>query len=277
MRLRLFALLLCVSTASVAEADKRALVMPAQLNGWFPAKKTLPADIELNISDRLRASRFEVVKPELGPAELTCFDNDCLSAILVKYGADIVVAPRLTNDEQQVTTYFGAVLVAQIPDGKMAVSKHEKQCANCSPVGAREMLVELVGQALAGPSKPPQPDKPKGGPETSTAPAKVPTGKWVLRGLGIGFAALGIAGLVQGGVEVSHDGDKVDAKGKACSVGCDYRLDTTKGQALFLSLGAALLVTGVALSVVGWLPSKRVVVAPSVSKSSAGVLVDYRF
>lgn len=223
-----------LSVASEAHAQKRAIVLPAQLNGWFPAKKTLPAEIELNIKDRLRASRFDINKPELDPTEVLCFDKDCLGAILTKYNADIVIAPKLTNDEQQATTYFGSVLVAQLPEGKLAVTKHEKTCPNCSPAASREMLVELVGQSLAVPSKsgisdPPPPKK------DAIRPAL----------LGVGGALLGVTAISIGigAWKVSQNNEV------ACGPICE-RTNTTPGIAASFAIAGITAIGGITAIVI---------------------------
>jgi hypothetical protein len=75
--------------------------------------------------------------------------------------------------------------------------------------------------------------------------------RWIYRGVGLGLGVIGLLGMAQGFVELHHDGDHVVQAGQL------YREDTSKGQAVFFTLGAAVVAAGVALVTIGWWPTAK--------------------
>jgi hypothetical protein len=196
----------------------------------------------------------------LGPntligADASCHEQACLEGIPARYNVDLVIAPTLSSDEKSHTYRIGVRLFSNGGGFKT----RERLCVNCSDFNARDMLGDTVVEMLGGvvvdvpaPSPAPAIEHP-----VTPRPARSP---WLLRGLAIGVGVVGVLSLAQGFAEVAHDGDR------ACDARC-YHLDTSKGQAVFLTIGVAALVTTGVLAYFGWRPAR----ADKLSASGLGV------
>ena len=274
--------------AAAAEPARRAIVVPVQLSGYLPRRAEWQGELDEWMSDRLRMAQFVVDGPQaLSSGETQCFERECLAAIAKQHNLSVVVAARLINDQQDLTT-FHLVVKMFLSDvgGSPAFRERTDACTNCSLSTVRERLVVLEGSALANTNveatapklSPAPPGKAPSGPAVvpvePAAPlperGMSPRVRWTLRGVGLGVVALGIGGLAWGGVERAHDGDHVDDHNNTgCGASCGFRLDTGKYQATFFALGAVGVVVGGALIAASWWPTKRVAVTPEVSPTGA--------
>lgn len=273
---------------AASESTRRAIVVPVQLSGYLPRRAEWQGELDEWMSDRLRMAQFDVDRSQaLTSAETQCFERECLAAIAKQHNLSVVVAARLINDQQDLTTFHLAVkMFLSDAGGAPAFRERSDACTNCSLSTVRDRLVVLEGSALANTNA--EPVEPKPSPtvpgQMPSAPIVVPIEpvaplpargmsprvRWTLRGVGLGVAALGIGGLAWGGVERAHDGDHVDDHNNTgCGASCGFRLDTGKYQATFFALGAVGVVAGGALIVASWWPTKRVAVTPEVSPTAA--------
>lgn len=288
-----------VAVSSPALAQKRAVVLPVELGGFFPKRATWKSEYSLALEERLKGARFVVIKPELTQAQAECHEAACLAAIANAHNVDVVVSGRVNNDEQRLTSYHVRVRVLErvAPGATPAIRERERSCTNCTEVTARSLLATTLSAALVDEPEPSPEAKPSPSPapvppvaqENPPVPAP-PSGGWVstsppppaerftrkqkliFRSTGIASGVLGLAFVAQGFVELHHQGDPVDKAGKGgCVPDCGYHLNTTSGQAVFFSLGIAGVAASAALLTLGWKhwPSKRVTIAPDVSPAGA--------
>jgi|GEM_PF-2957838 len=280
------------SSTAVAQ-QKRAVILSAQLNGYFPMRKTLPAEIELAFADRLRGMRYTVTKVALSPKDLTCWDDECLAALVAKHGVDLVVSARLINDEQAVNAYHGAVRIA-LAGPPAETRTREKECPNCAIASVRDMLVVALGEAVGNlptetktnPDKPPHVDRP---PSTVNGKQKLPTDpplpalvtppsinpKW--RPLLYTVGAVGIAGMVASVIGLAvkavqfHDPSCTQIPN---SRGCNFVLNTLPG----IAGSAAGLVVSAVLTGVGFglapktYPQTHLTLSPLVGPASGALI-----
>jgi hypothetical protein len=291
-----------IAVSSSAAAQKRALVLPVELGGFFPKRADWKREYAIALEERLRGARFVVVKPELTPAQAECHDATCMAALATAQNVDVVVAARVANDEQRLTSYHARVRVVErmAPAAAPAVRERERSCTNCTEVAARDLVATALSAALVDepepkpappvstePSPAPVTAKPEGSPPPVVPPSNgativkppververfTPKQKLIFRSTGIASGVIGLALIGQGIAEWKHNKDPVDKNGNTgCAPNCGYHLNTASGQAVFFSLGIAGVAAGVALSVLGWKhwPSKAVTLAPAVSPSGA--------
>lgn len=293
-----------------AQEKKRALVMPTELGGIFLGRSEWRREFNAALENRLTSSRYIVAGADkLTKAETECGELACLKAIAKAHGVDVVVAGRVVNDEQRLTSYHVRVrLVERQADGELAGREREASCPNCTEKDAKNMLATVMSAALANEPEPvpvPVEPVPSPTPNGSKIPPLYPPAvdghkivkptpppedrlthqqRLVIRGVGFGLVGVGILGIIQGFVELSHNGDRVDAnKNGGCGSTCGYALVTTDGQKLFFSLGAVTAVVGGALAVLSWwpLPKKRheaaVRLTPELSPTTARLQLEVSF
>lgn len=284
---------------AAGDEKKRAIVVPTELSGLFTNRTQWRREFNVALEDRLKVVRFSVLRTEsLTPLEAECREAECLGAIASSHGADVAIAARVVNDQQLLTSYHLRVrIVERQPGGAMTAREREKTCSNCSEGQARDMLVTLLSATLANEPEPvaPAPVEPKANPSATSANATKPLSdgqviqnpfsspvekyrfshreRLIFRGVGIGIGALGLLGVVQGFVEVARDGDRVVQDGRT------YRQDTSKGKAVFFTLGVAGVLAGGVLAAMGWWPkaSKRVTIAPEISPTGVRLQLDFAF
>jgi hypothetical protein len=183
-----------------------------------------------------------------------------------------------------LTTLLSSTLANEpVPPGEGAPVDNNKRSVSeakqSAPPDNESRSVSETKQSAAAPSsasppaEPPKPYPDRPAPvdeERFSRPTRI-----AFRSVGIALDALGLLGLVQGFVEVAHDGERVTQAGQL------YQRDTAKGQALFFSLGAITLAGGAALTALGWLPPRRarqtVRVVPAISPSGAQVHLELNF
>lgn len=288
-----------MAVSSSAAAQKRALVLPVELGGYFPKRADWKRDYTLALEERLRGARFVVVRPELTAAQAECREAACMTALATAQNVDVVVSARVANDAQRLTSFHAQVRVVERtgPAAPPAVRERERSCTNCTEVAARDLVATALSAALVDEPEPkpspvspepipapvtskpeaPQPVKPPTDGVTITKPIEArerftPKQKLVFRTTGIVSGVAGLALITQGFVELHHNNDQVDKNGNAgCGNNCSYHLNTASGQAVFFSLGIAGLAAGAVLSTLGWKhwPSKAITLAPAVSPSGA--------
>ncbi len=271
-------------TTLFAQPARSAIVLPVELAGYWPKRSDWRREYTLALEDRLRTARFAVRSETFTQAESECHDAACVSGVGMAHGADIAVIARALNDEQRLTSYHLRVVVYE-KGSTPPTREREKTCENCTETQARDMLATLMSATVANE---PEATAPHNGESKHNGILKPPPidpkqaenerhRRWIFRGLGIGFGAVGLLGLAQGIVEVAHNGDTVVQNGVT------YRRDTTKGQGLFLGLGSAFLATGVALAVIGWWPATpakqgaSVSIMPDVSPGNARLVLQGTF
>jgi hypothetical protein len=289
-----------IAVSSSAAAQKRALVLPVELGGFFPKRADWKRDYAIALEERLRGARFIVARPELTPAQAECREAACMAALATAQNVDVVVSARIANDEQRLTSYHARVRVVErtAPSAPPAVRERERSCTNCTEVAARDLVATALSAALVDEPEPkpapPVPPEPSPAPVTSkpvvSPPAPPPNGanltkppidrgerfsprqKVAFWSAGIVSGVVGLAFIGQGIAEAKHNNDQVDKNGNTgCAPNCDHHLNTTSGQAVFFSLGIAGVGAGVALLTLGLkhFPAKAVTLAPSVSPSGA--------
>jgi len=274
--LAIIVLMPSVATATVAK--RTAVVVPTQLNGFFPHREDWQHELDLWLGDRLRMVQFSVAGEEmLSPGEARCFDADCLAAVAKAHSLDVVVAARVINDQQDLTTFH--LMVRMLFKGASgetpAMRERQAKCPNCSLSAVREQLVVLEGAALANtpPAEPMdrQPAPPiKSAPPLSVMPS-IEYGdrfsrqqRLVFKSVGVTVGAVGLLAIVQGFVELHHQGDIVVQNGMR------YERETGTAQAALFTVGAVLAVGGGALAVLGWTPLKRSKHHLTIAPSGAG-------
>lgn len=284
------------SSANAEEKKKRALVVPTDLGGYFPKRSEWRREFNAALENRLQSARFTIANSDvLSKTEVECSALECLKSIVKTHDCDVVVAGSVHNDEQRLTSYHIRVrLIERLPSGDLAGREKEVTCPNCTEKDAKNMLATMMSATLANepeppiippdnlkppPPKPPENDPP---PLPATKPEdRLSRGpRLILRGVGFGLVGVGVLGLAQGFVDLSHQGDPVKANGRGgCGTECPYRLDTSKGQNLFFSLGAVTAIVGATLAAVSWIPmpKKRVTVTPSLSPASATLHLEAHF
>lgn len=295
-----------------ADGQRRVIIVPTELGGFFSGRDSYRRDVDLALQERLRASQFIVAaRSPLSPSESACREFDCLARIAEIHGVGLVVAGRILNNGAVTLSYHVRVRVAENSGEKMATREREKDCSNCTEGQARDMLATLMSAVIANEPEPvptptPTPTPtigqvtpPNNGAQVNppAPPNNPPLGieplpptedrlsrsqRITLRVVGFGLVGVGALGLIQGFVELHHDGDVVDAKGNDCS-SCSYHRDTSKGQALFFGLGSALVVGGAAMAIVSWihLPKKArdhaLTILPAVSPTGAQLQLGLKF
>lgn len=307
MTLRSLLLIAVSLLPMVARADgqRRVIIVPTELGGFFTGRDSYRRDVDLALQTRLRASQFIVpTHSPLSASESACREFDCLARIAEIHGVGLVVAGRILNNGAVTLSYRVRVRVAENTGEKMATREREKDCSNCTEGQARDMLATLMSAVIANEPEPvptptptpiEQPIKPVSPPsngalvKSPTPPSNAPPSierlpptedrlshsqRLTLRAVGLGLVGVGVLGLIQGFVELHHNGDVVDARGNACS-SCSYHRDTAKGQALFFMLGSVVALGGAAMAVVSWihLPKKprehALTILPAVSPTGA--------
>jgi hypothetical protein len=248
-----FVLLLLLGAASWAREEKPlVIVVPPEVTGVVYKVEELREILSAHVGERLRARGYNV----LGATTLTAADRDCraqacLEGIPARYNVDLVIAPRLESDEKTHNYRIGIKLF----QNGLGYKSRERLCVGCSDFNARDMLGDTIVEMLGGTVVEAPPPSPA--PLATPPPVANDRGRWVYRGPAIALFVVGALGLAQGFAEVAHDGDR------GCEDGRCFTLDTTKGQALFLSLGAASLVAGAVLAYFGWRPMRNVAVSAS--------------
>jgi hypothetical protein len=237
--------------APLAAAEKPlAVVVPPEVKGVIYKVEDLKQILSAHLGERLRERGYQVLQPTtLTADDSACHAQACLEGIPARYNLDLVIAPSLDSDEKN-HNYRIAIKLFQNGVGYKA---RERLCVGCSDFNARDMLGDTVVEMLGGTIVEAPPPAPSPAPVVSLAPPpKAERNPWVFRGVAIGLFAAGALGLAQGFAEVAHSGDR------GCDAGGCYHLDTTKGQAVFLTLGLAAVAAGGVLAYFGWRPPKRV-------------------
>lgn len=296
--LLLLSLLLTAPQNAQADERRRVVVVPTELGGFFLGRDEYRREVDLALTDRLRAAQFVVLpRAALSKPEEDCREFACLERIAIANGASIVVAGRLVNNQRVEVSYHLRVRIVEKVNGQFTRRAREKDCDNCTEPQARDSLATLMSAVIANepaetpahaptvePKAPPL-APPAPAPSKTKPPLAFPVGQptaatrdrftrserlaFKLGGAVLGAAGIGL--LAQGFVELTHNGDVVTTNGQR------FRVDTTTtGQPLFFSLGAASLIAGGALELLGWLPW-QVKVAPVVSASGANVQVGGSF
>jgi hypothetical protein len=294
-RIALTLLSLSVFATSVhgkGDERRRTLVVPIDLSGYFFARDQYRREVTLALEERLRAAQFAVLREPLTAAEAECREVACLARIADAHNAAIVVAGRLMSTQQVKVSYRGFVRIVERAAGKTTEARERQvECDNCTESEVRDKMATLMTAAIANEPEP-KPSEHKIGvqppaPDPLLAPPGLPQPhvpapprfkdrltrgeRWLLRGSGIAALAVGVGLLVQGFVEVGHDGDLVVEDGQT------FRRNTAAyGQPLFFTLGAASVIAGIVLNVVGWRPWP-VRVSPSVSSTGAHLQIEGRF
>jgi hypothetical protein len=309
--------MLCALVASAqADEPKRAVVVSTELGGWFPKRNQWRREYNAALENRLRSAQYAVVKADaLTPAEAECRNEDCLSKIAADRSANVVVAGRVINDQQKLTSYHVRVQVFE-RGTEPASRTREEVCSNCTELHARDLLVTLMSAALdnrpekvtlppVDSQKPLEPvqnshdtERPKGTEHGTKIGGQVPQREPAsgLAGLtlrqrwlyflvpAIGAGAIGAWGLAQGLIEKEHDGEQIDANGgTSCRPDCGYRRNTTKGQTAAFTVAGVSFAAALSLAVLGgvkWRPPKAgaaATVTPLVSTSTAGAQVEFSF
>jgi hypothetical protein len=259
--------IICVAMAALsavparAHADRRALVLPTVLDGFVLFGDSVRKATKARIEGRLLHVPVAVSPDPLTGEESLCADEPCLSALAEHHGVDIAIATRITNDEKGKTGYHVTVHMF-VRDEEPHFRQRETPCPSCTDDAASELAASEVKDVLENrPSEPPPTP-------AVTAPAPSPPAKWPAnlsrkqkigyRVAGLILLALGVGGVSQGFVEVAHNNEQVGPNGETgCAPNCGFHRDTTKGQALFFSLGGASLVVGVVLTTAGFWPTWR--------------------
>jgi hypothetical protein len=225
--------------SSTAIAQKRALVLPVQLSGYFPTRVDWKREYAIALEERLRGSRFVVARPELTPAQSECREAACMAALATAENVDVVVSARVVNDEQRLPTYHARVRVVErtASNAQPAVRERERRCTNCTEVAARDLVATALSAALVDepepkpvpsapsesspapvPSKPSQPVVPSSDGATIAKPPVergerfTPRQKLIFRSTGIASGVIGLALIGQGIAEWKHNNDPVDKK-----------------------------------------------------------------
>ncbi len=240
--MRFISLLMISVFANIAFAGEKplAVVVPPQIGGVVLKADELKQALIAHLAERLRSRGYEVLTSEtLTATDADCHERACLEGIPARYNVDLVVAPRLENDDKAHNYRVGVRLFG---GNGVGWKSRDRLCMGCADFAARDLLgdtvVEMLGGTIAVSAPPPSP-------APVVAAKSDRGGRWVYRGLAIGFGVVGVLSMAQGFAEVAHNGDR----------GCDsrcYHLDTTKGQATFLTLGLATLVTAGVLAYFGW-------------------------
>jgi hypothetical protein len=257
--------LVALLLATPAFAAERMLVRAVEFAG--PAASEVDtAHLRESLVGGLAAGGFELVPEatmqrelEKSPQLYACTTETCLAAL-----ANAVGARWAITVEVDVIARGTMGMRVRVIDGKTGQTpvKEDPTCNACTVeevenwVSAAGPLVRRKLEPLIalGTQAPPS--------QSQSAPVEKPSSaRWALRGLGIGAAALGVAGLIAGFVELSRDGQK------ACTAPpgavCDQHLDTTGAQIFSFVGGAAMLGAAAALSYFGWRkPKHPVALAP---------------
>jgi hypothetical protein len=311
MIVRRLILVATILLPAIVRADgRRVIIVPTELGGFFTGRDVYRRDVDLALRERLRASQFSVAtRSPLSATESACRELDCLARIAEIHGTGLVVAGRILNDGAVTLSYRVRIRVAENNDAKVATREREKECSNCTEGQARDMLATLMSAVIANepepasppmvmepPLKSPPPNdgalvKPRALPNnpppvigsSSSAEDRLSRGqRLALRGVGFGLVGVGVLGLIQGFVELRHNGDVVDSSGKDCS-SCSYHLETGKGQALFFTLGSVVALGGAAMAIVSWihLPKQprehALTILPAVSPTGAQLQIRLTF
>jgi hypothetical protein len=194
-------------------------------------------------------------------------------------------------------------LVERQPDGELARREREASCPNCTEKDAKNMLATVMSATLANEPEPVPPEPSPAPNGSKILPPQPPAGdghkivkprlppedrlthqqRVIIRGVGFGLVGVGALGIIQGFVELSHNGDLVDAsKNGGCGSTCGYRLVTVEGQKLFFSLGAVTAAVGGALAVLSWWPlpkkhERAVRLVPELSPTAARLQLEVSF
>jgi hypothetical protein len=203
--------------------------------------------LSAHVGERLRARGYQVLQSTtLTVDDAGCHTRPCLEGIPARYNLDLVIAPSLDSDEKTHNYRISIKLFGNSAGYKA----RDRVCAGCSDYNARDMLGDTVVEMLGGTVV----DVPAPSPAPVVV-TRIDEHRWVYRGVAIGLFAAGALGLAQGFAEVAHNNDR----------GCDgnrcFHLDTTKGQALFLTLGLVSVAAGGVLAWFGWRPKKLAVTA----------------
>src|SRR5260370_39039182 len=85
---------------------RTAIIVPTQLNGFFPHREDWQRELDLWLSDRMRMVQFTVAGDgALTRGEAQCMDADCLAQIAKSHAVDVVVAARVIIDLHDLTTF----------------------------------------------------------------------------------------------------------------------------------------------------------------------------
>jgi hypothetical protein len=257
MRILVAGVLLLAVPASAAE---KMLLRSVEFTG--PAAAEAPTDrLRESLIGGLAAAGFEIVpvaslqeQLEKSPELRACTTDTCVVALASAFGARW----GLTVDIEVIAKGTMAMRLRVVDAKTGKTIREEPQCTACSTEevdnwisSAGPLLRQKLEPLIALPTP------------VQTAPVeeKRPMSPWVLRGLGIGAGALGLAAFIAGFVEVSRNGSS------ACSdpvTGlCVKKLDTTDAQIFTFVSGTVLLGAAAALSYFGWRhPKKNVAIAP---------------
>jgi hypothetical protein len=250
--------------ATPAFAAERMLVRAVEFAG--PAAGEVDtAHLRESLIGGLAAGGFELVPEatmqrelEKSPQLYACTTETCLAALANAVGArwaitvevDVIARGTMGMRVRVIDAKTGQTPVKEDPTCNACTVEEVENWASAAGPLVRRKLEPLIALAMQAPP-----------PSQPATPEKTSSTRWALRGLGIGTAALGVAGLIAGFVELSRDGQK------ACTAPpgavCDQHLDTTGAQIFSFVGGAAMLGAAAALSYFGWRrPKHSVALAP---------------
>ena len=236
----LILMMLMAPRLALAEDKPLAIVVPPEIAGDVFKADELRQILTAHLGERLRERGYSVLNDTtLTAADQKCHERACLEGIPARYNVDLAVTARLESEEKTHNYRISVRMFGNAAGWKA----RDRLCVGCADFAARDMLgntcVEMLGGTVteaAAPSPAPAPVE---------APKKT-VSRWVYRGLALGFGVVGVLSLAQGFAEVAHNGDRGSEDGRG------YHLDTTKGQAVFLTIGIASLVTTGVLAYLGW-------------------------
>jgi hypothetical protein len=274
--LLLLSALSLVAASARADENRRAVILPTELGGYFPKKAEWRREFDITLTDRLKTARINVLEGEpLTKEESECRDQSCLAAIAEHHQVDVVVSARVVNDEQAITGYKVEVsLVDRSPTGT-AFRTRDNVCKNCSEIATREMLAETLSEALAG--TPPKP------PTDGNHTPKHPEPKSLRRPIYITLGVVGVAGTIASVIALGVKADEYHQPDCSGTIPpgrqCPY-VKNTSGAIITSSVVGAL---SLGLAVYSFVmasrpdPKHHAWIAPTFGEHSAGMIVGGRF
>jgi hypothetical protein len=288
------ALLIVPGVCRAAGAERRVLVMPIDTIGRMRDPSIWRNEFSLRLVGKLKGARFTVLQEKLSPRDAVCREAECLARIAQAHRVELIVGAKVRNDENVPPNFHVRVWIFDAAAPVGIAREVERVYPNASESDAADALERQLGEALAPPeSKPPElkPSEPKPpdpkplapprtdpavqAPKTPTFVERHPLGlsrsqRWALGLSGVGVAVLGISLVGQGIVETMHHNDPLGPNGEPnCAPMCTHYGPTVRWQATFYTLGIVAVLGGVAMTTIGFLPSKRVAITPEVAPSGA--------